>query len=76
MTKTETEILNEIKDRGYSIIEHGHGFLRHSTYGTRRINARNKLIHKGLVKIDIRGTEKDSEHGRSSISYWSRIISI
>jgi hypothetical protein len=72
-TKTEAEILKEIHTRGSSTIEHG--IYRHKTYGTRRVNARNSLIKKGLVKIDVRGEESEGNHGYTAYSYWSRIIS-
>lgn len=75
LNKTENEIMQEIEKKGYAIIEHGHGFARKSGwYGARRVNARNSLIQKGLIKVDSQSTDRDSHRGFSSIHYSSRVV--
>lgn len=73
LTKTEQEILQEIDKRGRTSIEHGFGFTRHSTYGRRRVNARNSLLKKGLITVIVHGVERDANNGRTSMHYWSVI---
>ena len=73
LNKTEQELMNEIAAKGYTSVEHGRGFNRHSHYGARRVKARNSLIQKGLIKVTHQGKETDARRGFSSYHFWSRI---
>ena len=73
LNKAEQQILDEISAKGYTSIEHGRGFRRGIEYGTRRVNARNTLVEKGLIVVTHRGKETDSELGHTSFHYWPRV---
>lgn len=71
LNKTEQEIMAEIEKKGYTSIEHGHGFNYKQKYGDRRVNARNSLISKGLIEVTQHGKETDAHRGRMSVHFWS-----
>jgi hypothetical protein len=71
LNKTENEILQEIQRKGYTSIEHG--IIKHKSFGNRRVNARNSLIVKGLIKVTWQKTECDSAHGVTDTFYLSRV---
>ncbi len=56
--------MREIAQRAYSIVEHCVG--RAGTSGQRRVNARDSLVEKGLVRVAFRTRETDSHHGFST----------
>lgn len=68
LTKIEQEIMQEIESAGFAHFE------KIGAKSTKRMEARNKLIEKGLVKIILCGHEASRLRGELRVRYWSRIV--